>query len=104
MRTSGGVDAAMASELAAGGVRIVRRSDHGTASRSNQTGTWHLGRQKRFVLEKDQPDQCNDRDPGDRIRDDNAVPESAVGRIALFRRAPVPHVRRPSMPPWKTFP
>jgi hypothetical protein len=43
----------------------------------------------RPISEKDEANQCDESDPGNRIRDDEAVPQSAVNRCALFERATV---------------
>jgi hypothetical protein len=45
--------------------------------------------QGRPTSEKDEANQSGDSDPGNRIRDDKAVPQSAINRRALFERATV---------------
>jgi hypothetical protein len=45
--------------------------------------------QVRPSSEKDEANQSDDSDPGNRIRDDKAVPQSAVNRNALFERATI---------------
>jgi hypothetical protein len=42
-----------------------------------------------FVLKKHQTDQSNDRDPGDCVGDNKAVPELAAARIVLFKHKAV---------------
>jgi hypothetical protein len=42
-----------------------------------------------FVLKKYQTDQSNDRDPGDCVGDNKAVPELAAARIVLFKHKAV---------------
>jgi hypothetical protein len=57
-----------------------------------------------FILEKHQMDQSNDRDPGDRIGDNKAVPQSAAGRIMLFQHGAVHMVCDHRRLPGKLFP
>src|ERR1700737_1839544 len=90
MRVSAGVEAAMDWELAADGGRIVCevRSWNcfaGKRKQSRASLSWHAW----FVLQEDQADQSNDRGPGNRIGHNNAIPESATGRIVLFQHAAV---------------
>jgi hypothetical protein len=42
-----------------------------------------------FVLKKHQTDQSNDRDPGNCVGDNKAVPELAAARIVLFKHRAV---------------
>jgi hypothetical protein len=68
--------------------------DHGTVLRSNKSsggalaGVTDSGKPI-AGLEKEQPDQINDRDPGNHIRRQKAVPKSASGRIVPFLRTAV---------------
>jgi hypothetical protein len=45
--------------------------------------------QARPTSEEDEANQNGDGDPGNRIRDDKAIPQSAINRSALFERATV---------------
>jgi hypothetical protein len=68
--------------------------DHGTVLPSNKSnggapaGVTDSGKTI-AGLEKEQSDQSNDRDPGNHIRRQKAVPESAIGRIVPFLRTTV---------------
>src|SRR6266851_10479854 len=90
MRVFAGVEAAMDCGFAAGGGRIVCevRSWNSFAVKRKRSPA-SLRRHSSFVLEKDQVDQSNDDDPGNRIRHHNAVPQSATGRIAPLQYAAV---------------
>jgi hypothetical protein len=88
MRMFAGADAAISFEFAAEEDRIVRevRTRNRFAVKSKQQ---HARRDRRAsqVLEKEQANQRNDRDPRDRIRHNDPVPQSATGRIVLLQDA-----------------
>ena len=57
-----------------------------------------------FILKKHQTDQSNDRDPGDRVGDNKAVPELAAATDRAVPARSSPHLQRSSASPWKIFP
>ena len=61
------------------------------------------GRHAWFILEKQQTDQSNDRDPGDRIGDDKAIPEFCGRTDHAVPARSSPYVLRSSASPWKKF-
>jgi hypothetical protein len=94
MRIFAGVVAATHCEFVAVGSRIVAKFDHGTVLRSNKSSTRALAvvtdsGKRTAGLEKQQPDQGNDRDPGDHIRRQKAGPEPASGRIVPLQHTAV---------------
>ena len=84
MRVSAGVAALTEREGPADVRCMVCDVDHGTAQRSiHVTMRRDVATSNR--LEKKQTDQDHDRNPRDRVRDDDAVPQSAIGRQCAVR-------------------
>ena len=104
MRVFAGAEAAMDCGFAADGGRIVCevRSWNCFAVKRKRSPA-SLRRHGWFVLEKDQADQSNDDDPGNRIRHNNAVPQSATGRIVPLQYAAVCMISDHQRLPGKRF-
>jgi hypothetical protein len=59
-------------------VALSAMFDHGTVSRSIESRVMQAAATSLVVLEKDQADQSNDRDPGNHIHHNNAIPKLAT--------------------------